>query len=665
MKAPKFPIYWVVLLFVAGMVLSIWVKIPQPKFIFFTLIMITAVSLLKRNFRTIIFLVFIPLGFLHHQQFYTISDNHYRNFIADSNTSLLKIKLTRKLKPNDFQYRYYGKVLKVDDHQTSGNILIAFTKDSMLVPPDLDKIILTLKQPQEISQRTNPGGFDYKNYLKKIKIYDELKLSNGDFKTLEVDSKSWLNRLKRLNDKVEKVLDQSELSTASKNTIKALLLGKRATLEQNLVEAYANAGVIHLLAISGLHIGIIMLFLGFLLQPIRRLPRGQLIYISTIILLLWSFAFFTGASASVVRAVTMFTAFAIAIYAKGIHNTFHLLVVSFFILLVLHPPYLHQVGFQMSYLALIGIIKIHPLIQSIWNPKVLIIRRFWEITTVCLGAQIAVAPLSIYYFHHFPGLFLLSNWLIIPLFSFFLIGSVGVLLLTLSSLTIHPILAFYDMIVEWMNQVIFWIAAQEQFLFKHIGFSILTLLALYGLMICIFNTVITKKAQYIFASFIVVLFLQALNYSQQIDLTKTDHLWIFYRNNQTIIANHFQKSLSIYSPKKIDEEEKLISDFRNKYPIEKLNFESFYNTYISKKERLLVLDKNGLYKIPNFSPTQLLLTDDTEVNLDRVLVYHLPKKVIADGSNKPWNIERWEKSCKKMGIPFLNLRKKGAYKISF
>lgn len=129
MKAPKFPIYWVVLLFVAGMVLSIWVKIPQTKFIFFTLIMITAVSLLKRNFRTIIFLVFIPLGFLHHQQFYTKSDNHYRNFIADSNTSLLKIKLTRKLKPNDFQYRYYGKVLKVHDHQTSGNILIAFTKD--------------------------------------------------------------------------------------------------------------------------------------------------------------------------------------------------------------------------------------------------------------------------------------------------------------------------------------------------------------------------------------------------------------------------------------------------------------------------------------------------------------------------------------------------------
>ena len=470
MKAPKFPIYWVVLLFVAGMVLSIWVKIPQPKFIFFTLIMITAVSLLKRNFRTIIFLVFIPLGFLHHQQFYTKSDNHYRNFIAESNTSLLKIKLTRKLKPNDFQYRYYGKVLKVDDHQTSGNILIAFTKDSMLVPPDLDKIILTLKQPQEISQRTNPGGFDYKNYLKKIKIYDELKLSNGDFKTLEVDSKSWLNRLKKLNDKVEKVLDQSELSTASKNTIKALLLGKRATLEQNLVEAYANAGVIHLLAISGLHIGIIMLFLGFLLQPIRRLPRGQLIYISTIILLLWSFAFFTGASASVVRAVTMFTAFAIAKYAKRIHNTFHLLVVSFFILLVLHPPYLHQVGFQMSYLALIGIIKIHPLIQSIWNPKVLIIRRFWEITTVCLGAQIAVAPLSIYYFHHFPGLFLLSNWLIIPLFSFFLIGSVGVLLLTLSSLTIHPILAFYDMIVEWMNQVIFWIAAQEQFILNILVF---------------------------------------------------------------------------------------------------------------------------------------------------------------------------------------------------
>lgn len=115
-----------------------------------------------------------------------------------------------------------------------------------------------------------------------------------------------------------KKIDQSQLANASKNTIKTLLLGKRDALDRELVQAYANAGVIHILAISGLHIGIIMLFLGFVL--------------------LWGFALFTGGSPSVIRAVSMFTGFALAKYSHRIHSAFHLLVVSFFLLLVFYPP---------------------------------------------------------------------------------------------------------------------------------------------------------------------------------------------------------------------------------------------------------------------------------------------------------------------------------------
>ena len=665
MKAPKFPIYWVVLFFVSGMILSHWMDLPEVELLYLLIAAIIGIGLLKKEFRGLVFLLFLPLGFLQHQQFYTQSENHYSHFLTEGKKSALKIKLTQKLKPNDFQYRFYGKVIQVEDNRTGGKILIAINRDSLMPSPKSGKIILTVKQPQQLRQRINPGGFDYKAYLEKIKIYDQLNLSKEDYKSLKAPAKRPVDRFRKFNDQVEKKLDQSPLNIASKNTIKALLLGKRDTLDQSLVQAYADAGVIHILAISGLHVGIIMLFLGFLLKPIQRLPKGQLIYISLIILLLWAFAFFTGASASVVRAVTMFTGFAIAKYSRRIHNSFHLLVVSFFILLLCYPPYLYQVGFQMSYLAVLGIIKIHPLLQSIWKPKMLIMRRFWELTTVCLAAQIAVAPLSIYYFHQFPGLFMLTNWLILPFFSLFLIGSVGMLIIILLGLSFDPIINLYDLIVVWMNKIIFWIAAQEGFLFKNISLSIFVLVMLYFFIACLYGALKTKKIHYIFASIISIIFLQIFYFLKQAETSKTDNLWIFYQYNNTVIAHHSQKTFSIYSPTQLGENERLISDFKNEYPIENINFKAFRNTYISKNERLLVVDENAIYQLPDFYPTQLLLINDPKVNLDRVLSGLKPKTVIADGSNKPWNIARWEKSCKRMKISFVNLRLKGAYQISF
>ncbi len=136
------------------------------------------------------------------------------------------------------------------------------------------------------------------------------------------------------NTTLKKKLDQSQLTTASKNTIKTLLLGKKDALDRELVQAYADAGVIHIFAISGLHIGIIMLFLGFVLKPIQSMPGGKWIYIVCIIGLLWSFAIFNGGSPSEIRAVSMFSGFALAKYSRRIHSTFHMLIVSFFWLLV-------------------------------------------------------------------------------------------------------------------------------------------------------------------------------------------------------------------------------------------------------------------------------------------------------------------------------------------
>lgn len=661
MKAPKFPIYIVTLLFVSGMLISPWIK---NYFHIGSLILIPLLLALTKKYRVWVYLIFLPLGIIHHQQNYSLPSSHYSHLEKEEKQNTLLIKLTETLKPNDFQYRFYGKVIRLGQKKSEGKILIGINRDNLKQVPNTGDLILTPMLPQPILSRTNPGGFDYKKYLSQIKIHDQLQLTQKNFVLIEDKIRGPSDYLNQWNASLEKKLDQSQLSMASKNTLKTLLLGKRDALDRELVQAYADAGVVHILAISGLHIGIIMLFLGFVLQPIQSIPGGKWIYIVCIVLLLWVFAFFTGGSPSVIRAVTMFSGFALAKYSQRIHSTFHLLIVSFFLLLVFYPPFLYQVGFQMSYLAVLGIIKIHPLLQKLWEPRHRIVQKLWEVTTVCLAAQIAVAPLSIFYFHQFPGLFLLSNWLILPFFGLFLIASLGLVVLLAMEMEIRPLTIGYDKTVSTMNDVILWVANQESFLFRNMRLSLTLLISIYILMGFIYWGMKVQKIRYLTAPLAGLLILQLVVVFEHWENSKVHQLWLLYQHNKTIIAHHTPKKLVLYSPQKITEEGRLINDFKNEYPIDTIQIEAFKNTFITNELSLLVLDEKAIYNIPDFEATHLLMSSNPKVNLDRVLEILRPKMVFSDGSNYPWNVSRWKISCQKHNVPFVNLREQGAYAIN-
>lgn len=661
MNAPKFPIYIVTLLFVVGMLIPPW---TENECLIWSSVIIPFLGALFKKYRVLAYLVFLPLGNIHHQQFYRPSKSNYSYFTTTENKKTLLVKLTQALKPNDFQFRFYGRVVQVGDQKTEGKILVLIQREALKKTPLSGDFILTQKILKPILSRTNPGGFDYKNYLSKIKIYNQLQLSEKDYVLVKNKIRGPSDYLRIWNASLEKKLDQSQLATASKNTLKTILLGKRDALDRELVQAYADAGVIHILAISGLHIGIIMLFLGFVLQPIQSIPGGKWIYIVCIILLLWGFALFTGGSPSVIRAVTMFSGFALAKYSHRIHSTFHLLVVSMFLLLVFYPPFLYQVGFQMSYLAVLGIIKVHPLLQKLWQPRYLVIQKLWEITSVCLAAQIAVAPLSIFYFHQFPGLFLLSNWLILPFFGLFLITSVGLVALMTLNIEIQPLNTGYEKMVSTMNDTILWIANQESFLFQNMRLSVSVLVTIYILLCFLYWSLKFHKMKYFTGTLASLFILQIVLFFEQWENSKINQLWLLYQHNKTIIALHQPKKLTLYSTHKISEEDRFLIDFKNEYPIDTLQIKTFKNTFITEELRLLVLDEKGIYNIPGLEATHLLISNNPRVNLDRVLENIRPKMVFADGSNYPWNASRWKMSCQKHKIPFINLREQGAYPIN-
>ena len=163
-----------------------------------------------------------------------------------------------------------------------------------------------------------------------------------------------------------------------------------------------------------MHVGIILLILSWFLKPLERLRFGKTAKTIFIIIFLWCFAFIAGLSASVVRAVTMFTFLAVGLYFGKKRVVAYSLISSLFFLLIVKPMFLFDVGFQLSYLAVFGIIWVQPKLYQVWKPKNKVLDTIWQLFTVSIAAQVGILPLSLFYFHQFPVLFFVSNLVIIP-----------------------------------------------------------------------------------------------------------------------------------------------------------------------------------------------------------------------------------------------------------
>ncbi len=211
----------------------------------------------------------------------------------------------------------------------------------------------------------------------------------------------------------------------------ALLLGAKESLDSTLRNAYADTGAMHVLAVSGLHVGILMLILGFLLGFLKQFgPNGKRLQALLLLVMLWLFSFLTGASASVLRASTMLSFVLVGQVLGRQINVYNSLAASAFLLLCIDTNLLYQVGFQLSYLALLGIVYLQPKIYQRWTIQPRLGDWLWQGVSVSLAAQLATAPLSLYYFHQFPLFFWLSGVVVTAAAGILLGLGLGVLLLT-------------------------------------------------------------------------------------------------------------------------------------------------------------------------------------------------------------------------------------------
>jgi competence protein ComEC len=446
--------------------------------------------------------------------------------------------------------------------------------------------------------------------------------------------------------------------------IEALLLGERNDISTETYNNYKNAGAVHILAVSGLHIGVLLLLLQYLLQPLEFLPKGKTIKLMVIVGLLWCFAFLAGLSASVVRAVTMFSFVAYALYLNRPSNTFNIIALSmFFILLVINPMFLFQVGFQMSYSAVLAIVWIYPKLQRFWFPENVLLRKFWQLLSVSFAAQLGVLPVSLFYFHQFPGLFFLSNLLVVPFLG--LILGLGIVVIALALLNTLPntMVSLYSDIIKLMNASVGWVAQQEDFIFKNIPFDSMQLLLAYIFIFALVYALskITFKRLALLLSAIVcfqvwLLFLKfnAGKQEKVILLHQTANTVLFYQKGMTL-------NIHTSDPARVD---RLAIDYKVAEYIAEISFQGIDNSYKIAERKLLILDSSGIYPA-NHRTDILLLTQSPKINLIRILDALRPKQIVADGSNYTAYVNRWRQTCLQKKLPFHYTGEKGAYYFSF
>ena len=632
------------------------------------LILVASILLLLSIFKNRVVTTILSFGiffFVGVSSVYFNNDRNYNNYYKKYlvKNALVTFKVSKVLKPSIYNDKYEVEVVKIDSKSTIGNILLNVKKDSANSSLKVDELIISKAVFKELMSPLNPYQFNYKSYLAKQGMYQQLFVDSDEYKSLGYGNSSLKGLAARCRTKIQKSLLKYNFKNDELGVINALLLGQRQDISKELTTDYQKAGAIHILAVSGLHVGVILLILSFLFKPIERLKNGAFLKAFLIVLVLWAFAFIAGLSASVVRAVTMFTFLAIGLSFHKKNVVFFSLISSLFFLLIAKPMFLFDVGFQLSYLAVFGIIWIQPKLYAVWKPKFKMVDFFWQLFTVSIAAQVGVLALSIYYFQQFPTLFLLSNLVIVPCLMYILIGGVLVFLLALLNLLPQFFADIYGSVISLMNGFVSWISMQEQFLLKEISISLIMMVSIYVFIFSGVQFLIHRKAKKLLYFLVAIFILQIIFLYELKENNDQKELIIFHKSRKSVIGERIGKRLFLQH--NLDtlnfKNDYSLKSYRISGKIEQIHQATFNNFINFQNKNILIVDSLGVYKIKGLVKPIVVLQNSPKINLLRLLQHLDPIQIVADGSNYRSDINRWEIICAKQDVPFHYTGDKGAF----
>ncbi len=608
------------------------------------------------------------------------NENHYLHY---ENISHLLIRIDAPFTATQKTQKTIGKILAVKTRSDSlmnvshGKLLLYFKKSDTLFLKYGDELVVDAKNLSPIKNMGNPNEFDYQAYLSRLEIYHQLYLVEKDW--LQTGNKS-VNLLLEwsysIRDQLIQILQSFEFSDANFAVASAILLGYDEYLDQDLRQLYAGSGAMHILCVSGLHVGIIFLIFSVILSPLNHKRSLKIFKTVLIVVLIWFYALITGLSPSVFRAATMFSFISFGQIMDRKTSVYNSLAASAVVLILYDPLVVFHIGFQLSYTAILGILIIQPMISSIWKVKNTILKYFWDLLAVSIAAQMGTFPISIYYFHQFPNYFFLTNLFVIPwsflvLVSGFvtlaieIVGLGAVMVFSFSKIILAFLLTTLNAGIDLINHIPF---AVSQALY----FTAIDVWLIYILIALFFTSILLKKIRYLYAGLIFFTLLMIWNGAirMQSSMQQTES-FIIYHIPANALAVFQQGNQSI-----------MIMD-------SSLMEQGNYNRYISgnilsnriKKEEAFILNSSSygqsILHLGNWKAYVLgekIILPKEEQKVDFLWLRNTPKikpemalenihpeVVIYDASNSYWKSELWRCYCDSLDIAFHDIRKKGAF----
>lgn len=551
-----------------------------------------------------------------------------------------------------------------------GLVILYFKKDSLLPPLQYGSRIVVGKPLQEVRTSGNPGAFDYRRYCLFGGITHQVYLLPGEYRMLPAAEKGVLKALLfRSRKAIIGVLQTYIRGAKEQGLAEALLIGYKDDLDRGLLLAYSNTGVVHVIAISGLHVGLIYWLLLGLTRPLKR-RGGKAVRLLVLLAGLWGFGALAGAGASVMRSVVMFSFLAGAEVLGRRAWVYNTLALSAFGLLCYHPFWLWDVGFQLSYAAVGSILLFYqPTRGLVYFPNKAV-DALWKMTAVTLSAQVLTTPLVLYHFHQFPVLFLLTNLVAVPLSSAVLLGEIGLCAVAflppvayLLGRLLSGAIGFMNTYIERMDSVSFGVWGGISISVVQTGLLTVALAAAAWWLLERHKEAVTT------AAVCAVLFLVLRIHSFQ--QAEGQHKLIVYNVPRHRAIDVIEGRTCRFIGDAAVQDDLLLRSYhiqpsRVLHRVAPVSPPSHLHSFRWGGRQVLLIDSTVRLKTDSAQRQVdlLILSGNPNVYMATLAQRFRLRQVVADASVPRWKAALWKRDCDSLRLPFYDVEEKGAFVLS-
>jgi competence protein ComEC len=536
-----------------------------------------------------------------------------------------------------------------------------------------DKLLLNVNE-RLVEEPRNPGEFNYKRYLMFNNIFHQAYLKSESYKILERNAGNPVFAYAyNTRDKLIAIFKQYVEGEKEFGVSTALVFGYVDELDPELIQSYSNTGTLHVLAVSGMHVGIIFVVLNWMLGFMDRNRKSAMLKAVLIGIFLWGYSMVAGLSPSILRAATMFSFITFGQLINRRSQIYNTLAASAFILILFKPTIIASVGFQLSYAAVLGIVFIQPKLYRLLLFRNYFADLIWKITAVSIAAQITTFPMGLLYFHQFPNYFIFSNLIIIPLTTVILY--VGILLIVFS---------WQSTAAFWIGKAIFWGIKATNLLVESIdrlpfstlngiSISIPETLLVYVILFTFIGYILLKRAFWMQTALVCALVLAGFNVYEKNEQAGQQYFMVYHVPGHSAMAGFTGYDAQLITDSTLAQNESAIRFYIrhhwwergitqvNKHP---LTLQKNYLLRSGDKKILWVNNGKLLHQMEATDVDAVVLSKNIWVDMPLLKDKFQPEQLIFDGSNSSKKIHYWKKEADKLALQYVDVTTQGAAQIN-